>query len=217
VPTKAPSKGIKLPKGNARYLVFAGMAVVAFLVYRHFKGQQSTSAGSSSVPQPASASLPAPLDSTGGGASGSGANDLGNLYDLLGQETGALLASNQTFADAFKNYQPTNTTTSTTTNYTYYPSTGQPDTGGGNTSPKTDPTAPTIPDTSHPFESNVPQIPGTTTNVAPPQATSVESFINSVNAGQQGPQTAPTYGLTYGPAAGKRATKDPKRGTLTIH
>lgn len=136
-----------LPKGKiagvqTRYVIVAVMGVVAFLVYRHFKGQQSTSAGSTSVPQPADAGLPAPQDSTGGGASGMGADPLANLADTLAAQTNALYSIGQTL----QQQQPT---TNTTTN-NYYPSTGQPNSGGGNTSPLDILPQPTQPHTSFP-------------------------------------------------------------------
>lgn len=146
----AASGGPKLPKGKiagvqTRYVIVAVMGVVAFLVYRHFKGQQSTSAGSTSVPQPANAGLPAPQDSTGGGASGMGGGDpLANLADTLAAQTNALYSIGATL----QGQQPA---TNTTNNY--YPSVapGPPESSSGaNTSIPASASTPTTPPTSHP-------------------------------------------------------------------
>jgi hypothetical protein len=55
----------------AKYLAAAAILIVAYLAYRHFKGSQSTSAGSNATPAPSSTLPVAQGDSTGGGGSGS--------------------------------------------------------------------------------------------------------------------------------------------------
>lgn len=137
MPAKTSPKGAlgkKIGPVPVKYLLVVVIAVGGYLLFRHFKGQTTTSAGTSSVPQSASLSPPAPSDSTGGGASGLGSGDLSNLLGLFGQQESALLANNtafQSIAQTLSASPPTST--STTTTY-YYPSSGQKDTGGGNTS-----------------------------------------------------------------------------------
>lgn len=81
---KAPSKPAVKGKGlngkigpvPVKVVIFVGAAVVAYLLYRHYKGSQTTSAGSNATPA-ADSTIPfTPPDSTGGGASGGGTSPI---------------------------------------------------------------------------------------------------------------------------------------------
>ncbi len=155
MPAKAAPKGkLSLPKGKAKYIIVIAVVIGGYLLYRHYKAQATTSAGSTSTPAPAAVGTPAPQDSTGGGASGLGSGDLSGLLDALNQEASALTSSNSAFQSiaqtlAANPLTNTNTTSNTTV---YYPSTGSTPSGagGGNTSPPPSASTPSAPPSSTP-------------------------------------------------------------------
>lgn len=127
-----------VPKKAAVFIVVA----VGVFLFLHFRKGKSASTSSGAQPAPSDASpYTAPSDSTGGGASGASQFDPSQLLS-------GLLSDNQAFRDI--------ATAGTGGTYYYYPSTGQPNWGGGNTSTPVaaDPVTSTTPTTSFPTDNS---------------------------------------------------------------
>lgn len=148
-----PSLDGKIGPVPKKPLVLVLALVVGFLVYRHFKNTQTTSAGSNATPPPSATLPPTPQDTTGGGASGSSTGSDDVFGPLFGQLF-SLASGDQAIAQTLASNPQGSTTNST---YYYYPSSGQPDTGGGNTSTPTTATiaTDTTPVTTFPWQAPI--------------------------------------------------------------
>jgi hypothetical protein len=126
----------------AKYLLAAAVAVVGYLLYRHYKANAGTSAaGSTSTPADQTVQPPAPADSLGGGSSGGG--DIASPTDVSGQAADLASSLLQSLAGL---QQPPGAT-----NYYYGYGAGTPQgTGGGNTTPPPEAILPSQPPTSQP-------------------------------------------------------------------
>lgn len=134
-PKAGAGKGLnkKIAGVPAKYLLAAAVAVVGYLLYRHFRAQGSSSAGSTATPQEPTLQPSAPQDSLGGGASGGGG-------DVPPPDTSALDAAQQQLQDLVSSLlgaaAPAVQPPLPTSTFPLAPATPQtPDTGGGNTSP----------------------------------------------------------------------------------
>ncbi len=77
--SKPKGKGLngKIGPVPVKVAIFVTALVVGYLLYRRYKGQGSTSAGSNATPAPSTSTLTPTPDSSGGGSSGGGGDSSG--------------------------------------------------------------------------------------------------------------------------------------------